>query len=190
MLSAQLPKTFDPRKFARQGKQFEGSLALKQFDRLVDSLADDQGEVKVVLHFHMSEDHRVVLEGHVEANLKMICQRCLDVAELPVRSDLSLMGVMTDEQAKALPEEYEPLQLHEEPLELIPLLEEELLLALPLVPFHPLDACQSQQDFSTETEEEALVAAVKAEEERKSKNPFSVLAKLKTDAVDTEGSGN
>ena len=190
MLSAQLPKTLDPRKFARQGKQFEGSLALKQFDRLVGSLADDQGEVKVVLRFHMSEDHRVVLEGHVEANLKMICQRCLDIAELPVRSDLSLMGVMTDEQAKALPEEYEPLQLQDEPIELVPLLEEELFLALPLVPFHPLDACQAQQDYSTESEEEAFLTATKAEEERKSTNPFSILAKLKTDAVETEESGS
>ena len=189
MLSAQLPKHLDPRKCARQGKQFEGSLPLKQFGRLVDSLADDQGEVKVFLHFHMSEDHRVVLEGHVEANLKMICQRCLDIAELPVRSELSLMGVWTDEQAKALSEEYEPLQLQEEPVDLVPLLEEELLLALPLVPFHPLDACQAQQDFSTESEEEALAAAIVAKEEKQSSNPFSVLAKLKTDAVDTEESG-
>lgn len=185
MLSGQLPKTFDPRKFARQGKQFEGSLALKQFDRLVGSLADDQGEVKVNLHFHLSEDHRVILEGHVEANLKMICQRCLDVAELPVRSDLSLMGVWTDEQAKALPEEYEALQLREEPVELLPLLEEELILALPLVPFHPLEDCQAQQHYTTETEEEAQAAAIEAEEERESNNPFSVLAKLKTDAADS-----
>ena len=185
MLSGQLPKTFEPRKFARQGKQFEGSLALKQFDRLVGSLADDQGEVKVFLRFHMSEDHRVILEGHVEANLKMICQRCLDVAELPVRSDLSLMGVRTDEQAKALPEEYEPLLIQEEPTELIPLLEEELILALPLVPFHSLELCHAQQDFTTESEAEALAAAIEAEEEKKSNNPFSVLAKLKTDAADS-----
>ena len=185
MLSGQLPKTFDPRKFARQGKQFEGSLALKQFDRLVGSLADDQGEVKVSLHFHMSEDHRVILEGHVEANLKMICQRCLDVAELPVRSDLSLMGVKTDEQAKALPEGYEPLFLQEEPTELISVLEEELLLAVPLVPFHLLEDCHSQQHYTTESEQDALDLAVEVKEENKSNNPFSVLAKLKTGAADT-----
>lgn len=186
MLSGQLPKTFDPRKFARQGLQFEGTLALKQFDRLVASLADDQSEVRVFLHFYMSEDHRVVLEGHVESDLKMICQRCLNVADVSVRSDLSLMGVWTDEQAAALPADYEPLLLQEEPMELIPLLEEELLLSLPIVPYHPPEACQVQQSYTTESDEEALASAARAEEEKKSRNPFSVLAKLKTDATETE----
>ncbi len=184
MLSGQLPKTVDPRKLARQGLQFEGSLALKQFDRLVGSLADDQGEVKVFLHFYMSEDHRVVLQGYVEANLKMICQRCLDVAELPVRSDLNLMGVLTDEQARSLPEGYEPLMLIDEPMELVPLLEEELLLSLPIVAYHPPEACQVQQSFTTESDGEAEAFAAQAEEEEKRRNPFSVLASLKTDATE------
>ncbi|WP_257264963.1 YceD family protein [Endozoicomonas sp. ONNA2] len=184
MLSGQLPKTIDPRKLARQGLKFEGSLALKQFDRLVASLADDQGEVQVFLHFYMSEDHRVVLEGYVEANLKMICQRCLDVAELPVRSDLNLMGVLTDEQARSLPEGYEPLMLREEPMALLPLLEEELLLSLPIVAYHPPEACQVQQSFTTESDEEAKAA--RAEEERKRRNPFSVLASLKADQKKSE----
>ncbi len=185
MLSGQLPKTFDPRKFARQGIQFEGTLALNQFSRLVESLADDQGEVKVSLQFHMSENHRVIVEGQVKANLKMICQRCLDLAELTVCSELNLMGVRTDEQAKALPVGYEPLFLEDEPMELLPLLEEELLLSLPLVPFHPPELCQSKQFYTTETEQEALVSAEKAEKENKDRNPFSVLAKLKSDAIDT-----
>ncbi|WP_299729012.1 YceD family protein [uncultured Endozoicomonas sp.] len=181
MLSGQLPKTFDPRKLARQGLQFEGTLALNKFEQLVASLADDQGEVKISLHFYMSEDHRVVLQGHVEANLKLICQRCLDLAELPVRVDLNLMGVLTDEQAKMLPEEFEPLMLQEEPMELIPLLEEELLLSLPIVAYHPPEACQVQQSYTTESDEELRDSDAQAEEERKRRNPFSVLAGLKKD---------
>lgn len=183
MAIGQLPKSFDPRKLARQGRQFEGSLALNQFGRLVDHLADDKGEVKVVLRFSLNEGRRIVLEGHVEAVLSMICQRCLDVAEIPVRAELQLMGVLTDEQAKALPEGYEPLLFGEEPVELLPLLEEELLLALPLVAYHPPEDCSAQQFYTTESEEEARAAAVEAEQERKSSNPFSVLAELKTDTT-------
>ena len=183
MAIGQLPKTFDPRKLARQEVQFEGSLALNQFGRLVDSLADDKGEVQVALRFFMSEDHRVVLAGSVEANLNMICQRCLDVAEMPVQADFQLMGVLTDEQAKALPEDYEPLMYGEEPVELLPLLEEELLLALPLIPFHPPEDCPVQQGYTTETDQEARIAAAAAEEERKETSPFSVLAKLKTETT-------
>ncbi|MGI9280950.1 MAG: YceD family protein [Endozoicomonas sp.] len=183
MAIGQLPKTFDPRKLARQGRQFQGSLALSQFSRLVDSLVDDKGEVQVVLGFSLSEDNRVVLEGHVEAELSMICQRCLDVARLPVRTDLHLMGVLTDEQAKALPESFEPLMFADEPVELLPILEEELILALPLVAYHPPEDCSAQQHYTTESEKEAQAAAVEAEKERKNSNPFSVLAKLKTDTT-------
>lgn len=184
MLSGQLPKSFDPRKLARQDLQFEGTLALNQFDQLVAGLADTQGEVKVFLHFYMSEDHRVALQGHVETNLKMVCQRCLDVAELPVYAELNLMGVLNDEQAKALPAEYEPLFLQEEPIELIPLIEEELLLSLPIVPYHPPAQCQVQQSYSTESDAEAEALAAEVEKERMQRNPFSVLASLKTDTTD------
>ncbi len=177
MLSGKLPKTFDPCKLARQDAQFEGTLALKQFEQLAASIADDQGEVKVFLHFYMSEDHRVVLEGRVEVDLKMICQRCLDIADLPVCTEFKLMGVWTDEQARSLPEGFEPLMLQEEPMELIPLLEEELLLSLPIVAYHPSEVCQVEQSFTTDPEG---TDAAEPEEERR--NPFSVLASLKSDS--------
>lgn len=185
MLSRQLPKTFDARKLARREAQFEGSLALNLFEQLVDAVADDQGEVKAKLHFYMSEDHRVVLEGHVEADLQMICQRCLDQAPITVSADFSLMGVLTDEQARALPDGYEPLMLSDEQQELVPLLEEELLLNLPIVAYHAPDACSVQQSFTTETEEEAQAFAAQVERDRVNQNPFSVLASLKSDATDS-----
>ena len=183
MIIGQLPKAFDPRKLARQGRQFEGSLALKQFGQLVDSLADDKGEVQVALHFYMSEDHRVILEGSVSATLNMICQRCLEVADVPVTADLRLMGVLTDEQAKALPEDFDPMTLGDEPMELVPLLEEELLLALPIVAYHPPEDCPAQRSYTTETEEDAQAFAREVEDEQKNSHPFSVLAELKTDTT-------
>ena len=180
MIIGQLPGAFDPRKLARRGVQFEGSLALEQFGQLVDSLADDKGEVQVSLHFYMSEDHRVILEGFVSATLPLICQRCLGVAAIPVTADLRLMGVLTDEQARALPEAFDPMMMGDEPVELVPLLEEELLLALPIVASHPPEDCPAQSSYTTETEKEAKAFAEQVEKKRKSSNPFSVLAELKT----------
>lgn len=179
----QLPKTFDPRKLARRGTQFEGSLALEQFDQLVDSLADNKGEVEVSLHFYIREDHRVILEGTVSATLHMICQRCLDIAAIPVTANLRLMGVLTDEQAKALPEDFEPMFMGDEPVELVPLLEEELLLNLPIIAYHPPEDCAAHSSFTTETDNEAKVFTKQVEDEQKSSNPFSVLAELKTDTT-------
>ncbi|WP_263079970.1 YceD family protein [Endozoicomonas sp. Mp262] len=189
MLIGQLPKTIDPRKLARQGMQFEGSLALNRFSRLVDALADDQGEVKATLRFYLDEDRQVVLEGHLDLACKMVCQRCLDIADIPVHTDIRLMAVWTDEQAKALPSGYEPLFLQEEPVELVPLLEDELLLELPLIPFHKPEQCSAQQDFSTGPEDAGSEAALVEVEEKSGEadrtNPFSVLAKLKAGAKTT-----
>ncbi len=190
MLIGQLPKTIDPRKLARQGMQFEGSLALNRFSRLVDALADDQGEVRATLRFYLDEDRQVVLEGSLDLTCKMVCQRCLDVADVPVHADIQLMAVWTDEQAKALPSGYEPLFLQEEPIELVPLLEDELLLELPLIPFHKPEQCSAQRDFSTGPEDaDSKTALSEAVDEKDGQadrtNPFSVLAKLKTGAKTT-----
>ena len=187
MLIGQLPKTIDPRKLARQGMQFEGSLALNRFSRLVDALADDQGEVKVALRFYLDEYSKVVLEGHLDLACKMVCQRCLDIADIPVHADILLMAVWTDEQAKALPSGYEPLFLQEEPIELVPLLEDELLLELPLIPYHKPEECSAEQSYLTEPEgsAEQVDRIDEGNEEAEKANPFSVLAKLKTGAKTT-----
>ncbi|WP_330924717.1 YceD family protein [Candidatus Sororendozoicomonas aggregata] len=183
MLIGQLPKTVDPRKLARQGMQFEGSLALNRFSRLVDALADGRGEVGVSLHFYQDEFGRTVLKGRLCVDCKMICQRCLDTADIPVYADILLMAVWTEKQAKALPADYDPLFLQEEPIELVPLLEDELLLALPLIPYHAPEACSASQSFSAGGV--VAEAANELEEGAKTGSPFSVLAKLKTGAKTT-----
>ena len=186
MFIGQLPKTIDPRKLARQGMQFEGSLALNRFSRLVGLLADDQGEVKVTLHFDLDEYNRVILTGCLDLVCKMVCQRCLDVADIPVHANIQLMAVWTDEQAQALPSNYEPLFLQEEPTELVPLLEEELLLSLPLIPYHLPEACAVKQpSISGDVLSDEGAQGEEQGRNEKAANPFSVLAKLTTGAKRT-----
>ncbi|MDP0587893.1 MAG: YceD family protein [Candidatus Endonucleobacter bathymodioli] len=182
MLISQLSKTIDPCKLARQGKLFEGSLAVACFSRLVDVLADDQGEVRVELRFYVDECSNVILEGCLNLECNMICQRCLDVADISVHVDILLMAVWTDEQAKALSVKYDPLFLQKEPIELIPLLEDELLLGLPLIPYHNSD-CYSKQIWTAKSK---YFVGRKGNENvvnKETDNPFSALAKLKADVA-------
>ena len=64
------------------------------------------------------------------------------------------------------------LEVGEDPLDLLALVEEELLLALPIVPLHDLEICQppAGPDESEPSEDEVTRS-----------NPFSVLAQLKRD---------
>ncbi|MDP0563451.1 MAG: YceD family protein [Candidatus Endonucleobacter sp. (ex Gigantidas childressi)] len=151
------------------------------FSRLIDLLAGDQGEVKVALRFYLDEFNHVILEGCLDLEGKMICQRCLDAADISVHVDILLKAVRTYEQEKALPAKYDPLFLQKEPIELIPLLEDELLLGLPLIPYHNSD-CSSKEFWSTKSKD--LVGQRDKEDvvNKETTNPFSVLAKLKNDA--------
>ncbi|MAD27423.1 MAG: hypothetical protein CMK75_05280 [Pseudomonadales bacterium] len=102
-----------------------------------------------------------------------MCQRCLEQVVIPLDSECDVGFVETDEAAKQLPRLYEPVIVGEEPLDLISLIEDELLLALPAVPMHPQDTCQHPPGYRPETAE--------PEEKSEKPNPFSVLAKLKRD---------
>ena len=76
----------------------------------------------------------------------------------------------TEEHAKNLPRYYDPLIVAGDDLELFPMVEEELILSLPIVPYH--DDCSVQTSFGD-------VATTDNETDKP--NPFSVLASLKAD---------
>lgn len=79
------------------------------------------------------------------------------------------------QSADGLPKGYDALEVGEEPLDLLALVEDELLLALPIVPAHDPEVCQHPAGFVVEDEPES------SEVEDKRPNPFSVLAQLKRD---------
>jgi len=81
--------------------------------------------------------------------------------------------VFNDEQAQNLPRTYEPLLVEDEKLVVLDVVEEELILSLPMFAYH--DACEVDGYKQTE---EAEVAAEELAEEKKP-NPFEVLSALK-----------
>jgi uncharacterized protein len=72
----------------------------------------------------------------VDGVVPLVCQRCLELLELPVSVDVLLTMVSTDEQAQALTEPFDTVLLADG--ELVPgqVVEDEVLAALPLAPKH------------------------------------------------------
>ena len=87
--------------------------------------------------------------------------------------DVDLVLVWSEDQAKALPADLDPLLVTEERLSLAELLEEELLLALPLVALH--DECPRPASTGSEPEPEGDPDDTQTNPD----NPFAVLARLK-----------
>lgn len=118
-------------------RSFEGVLPVAELPRLVEALADDRGDVTYRLDFEQDELGGPQLHVVLSAGLTLECQRTLESFVYPTRVDTRL-GLLADEQdADALPGECEPLLLEGGALSPRRVIEDELLLALPLVPVKP-----------------------------------------------------
>ena len=118
-------------------RTFEGVLPVAELPRLVQALADDSGEVTYHLDFDRQALGGPQLHVVLRAGLKLECQRTLEPFVFPVEVDTRL-GLLADEQdAAALPGDCEPLVLEGGALSPRRVIEDELLLSLPLVPVKP-----------------------------------------------------
>jgi len=172
MLKGPIPPHVDPRKLADRAATLEGELQLSQLERLADPLEDDQGVVRAHFAFGRDEQHAVVIHSRLDVEVKMICQRCLEPVVLPIHSECDYAVVNEGASSQHLPKGYDVLEVGEDPLDLLALVEDELLLALPIVPLHDPEICQPPvgPDEPEPSEDEVTRS-----------NPFSVLAQLKRD---------
>lgn len=164
-----LPRQGDPRKFAQQGISLEGVIPVKALPRLVEALEQTEGLVHAKLSFGISEEGKKVVKGSASADLILQCQRCLSPVTMPIGCDISLAIVWTEEESDSLPKHLDPWMVGEGVADLFEMIEEELLLSIPAVAYHPEPCIDSNLYNSGEP-----VAVVKE------KNPFKVLEQLKS----------
>lgn len=151
----------------------EGEVPLRQMKRLAALLEDDSGKARVRLEFGIDEMGVRFLQGTIRAALSIQCQRCLEPMAWPVELALSL-GLLHPGEDESRAGVHEPLIVDPVPMHLIDLLEDEILLALPQIPRHALEACPAREYV------EPATAPDRNDTARAKANPFSVLAGLKT----------
>jgi uncharacterized protein len=115
----------------------------------------------------------VWLHLQAQATVPLTCQRCLGPVQTPLVVDRWFRFVATESQAEAEDDDAEEDLLALEPRpDLMAVLEDELLMALPLVPMH--EVCPQTLPLSAGN----LPEDSDGEEPRR-ENPFQVLSKLK-----------
>lgn len=170
-MSPSLPERADPWQLCTQGRSFTGRIPLGQFRRLMPLLASTKGEAAFTLDFTRDEQGRSVVRGRVEAELELVCQRCLGSMLLPVAAEVRLALVTGPDAAAQLPEELDPLWVEDGQVQLPDIVEDELLLAVPSTPRHPPQECPAAAKFAQAAEQPETPAA--------RENPFAALAALK-----------
>lgn len=163
------PRHGDPRKFAQQGIELEGNIALADLPRLVDALQDSAGDMQVALVFGINEEGKRVVTGHAAGDVALVCQRCLEPVKQRLECDISLAIVWDEDAAKALPSYLDPWIVGEGAADFYEMIEEELLLGLPPVAYHE-EPCVDRK----------LYSSGKPVEVKETKNPFNVLEQLKS----------
>ncbi len=173
---SRLPEHLDPWRAVERAWCLEGSLPLHECKRLAAVLADTQGRVEYRIEFFHGARRRPCVRGWMKARVRLVCQRCLQAVEKRLDSLFTLALVEGLDEAGALSEEYEPLLVTENRVYPREIIEDELLLALPLIAVHEADEyCEAdsvlakgkgQSDHEPDTE-------------RAVDNPFSVLEQLK-----------
>ena len=131
-----LTQPLDVSLLGREGTAFDGSLALSRFPRLSAELSEATGSVRVHLRFTHDESGRRLLHGEMQTELALTCQRCLQPLRLPVETEFHLALLAPDDDPEQMPRGVEPIIVSTAHVNVLELLEDELLLCLPISPRH------------------------------------------------------
>lgn len=189
-MSAPLPVHIDILRLARQGCKLDGRLSYGEMHRLKQYLiveqdaqgkdTDTAADIEVEIELGIGDGRIAFIRGNAQTSITMVCQRCLE----PMRLDIDarfLLGVVENEaKLEQLPEQYEPLEVSDEPVSLSGIIEDELILALPLVALHPPDKCAEKLANSQQMTEKEIETEVN---EKRTNSPFSILSSLKNKDV-------
>jgi uncharacterized protein len=182
----QVELSTDPKALSRidfcapQSYRGAGFLEISALPRLVEEASSiesgDGFHWQIKTHFVDSpgSEPQQILEIAVKGRIHLVCQSCLQDCGLDLSQESRFVMVATEAEADAFPmedDQQEPLVASQH-YDLLSLIEDEILLSLPLIPKHPEGACQPHASSfgagggATDTPE-------------KPQNPFNILKNMK-----------
>ena len=171
MSNFELPDRVNPYQLADKKTDLQGEISAQRLERLESTTEGVREPAQVKLSFDRDEAGRRVISGRVKGAANVQCQRCLEAYGCELEGEFNLALVYNDEMAKALPAHLDSLLLlPDEPLDVASIVEDELLLSLPMHAMHPEGDCRIETQFGADDSQELP---------EKAPNPFDVLKDLK-----------
>ena len=167
-----LRRRYQVQKEVTRNGYFEGEFALSELARLEELLhpegsATGGRKIAVRFEFIRNEFEIPMVVGQLQTSLELECQRCLKALEMPITLDFRLMIDASDELVRE--SSVDTLYSEDGCIDIVEVIEDELILAIPLVALHEDTACNEHWRLSTPTSETT-----------DKENPFAVLQQLKT----------
>lgn len=153
----------DSLSFAREGRSLQGELPVSGLERLHDMLAEVAGVVVYRLNGRMGRQgkHQLVLE--VVGEIPLVCQRCLGRFDHPLSivSTLELVADEADLSQDELEDDSRDFLVAQKELDVAALIEDEIILALPVAPRHEDCALPGGNTCGTKVSPFAALKALK-----------------------------
>lgn len=151
--------------FARNGRRTGGEVRFSELPRLLDILENPQGILTYSVQGGADKRGAHFLDVSIAGECSLRCQRCLSGFDYVIRLQTRLL-LRDQASLDALDDDAEELDsiLADTHLDVLALLEEEILLSLPIAPKHEPGACRVTDGESGLGNE---------------RNPFAVLAEFK-----------
>ena len=166
-MQEKLRRHYQIQKEVSRGGYFEGKIEVGDLSRLCENLLSNSAEIAVRFGFSRSEYDIPVVQGRFETCISVVCQRCLKAMEIPLKMDFKLLVDAGDDLVKET--SLDTVYSEDGKLNIFDVVEDEVILGLPLVTMHDDVACNKFWPTLEQDPEQAV-----------KDNPFSVLAKLKT----------
>ena len=164
-LNKSLPDQLKLFNFAKKEISLSGLYQISDFPRITEIASNKKDNVRVELSFYLKNNKTPCVEGIIELDIVLTCQRCLDNLSIALKVNFNLAFVRHNQESEELDSHYEIYVIEEEELATHDLISDEILLSIPMVPMHDYDCIK-------ETNEQEIV-------EEKSENPFAILKKIK-----------
>jgi len=151
--------------FARDAREFRGTISPRDLERLSDTLFSSDGELDYLLRGHADAQGQSKIILQVQGELVLVCQRCLGALRHHVDTTVHFVIVPNEGMMPAPEEEQDDADylVADPKLDVIALVEDEVLLGLPMVALHEAAECGVNVTEATEQKE----------------SPFKVLQGLK-----------
>ena len=164
-LNKSLPGQIKLFNFAKKEISLSGIYQISDFPKISEIARNIKDNVRVDLSFYLKNNKTPCVEGIIELDIVLACQRCLDDLSIALKADFNLAFVRDVQESDELDSLYEIYVIEDEELATHDLISDEILLSIPMVPTHDYDCID-------EINEQEIIG-------EKSENPFTILKKIK-----------
>lgn len=160
-----IPDKIQLLKFASKSLILSHTYKIRDFPRISKLTSSQDSTLDVKLNFSLKNNRIPCIQGEIELDLVLTCQRCLDDVNIHLNPKFKLAFVQNEQQGEEFDTSFEIILNTAEEFPSIEFITDEVLIAVPMAPMHQYKCSSHQNDQSINI--------------KKSVSPFAILKQLK-----------